>query len=341
MDANQDLGLPPHVPLVRMAFAHWTSHIAFAAARLGIADHLADGPLDAATLAKKTATHAPSLGRFLRTLASMGVLTEDESHRFALTPIGRALRTGAPGAARATILTLAHPSWIAGFSEMLHSLEAGRSAYEKTFGMNIFEWLGKHPDEAALFSETMVGIHGMEPAAVAAAYDFSKCGTIVDVGGASGLLLTTVLGKAPRAKGILFDLPHVVRDVHAGLAASGMKDRVTVEGGSFFERVPKGGDVYLLSHVIHDWPESQCVDILRCCREAMTPGGRILLVEMVLPHGDTPHPGKMLDMMMLVGPGGQERTAEEYAALAKLAGLRMERIVPTESAVAIVELVAG
>ena len=188
-----------------------------------------------------------------------------------------------------------------------------------------------------MFSETMVGFHGAEPPAVAAAYDFSGCNTIVDVGGATGNLLTTILGRYPAARGILYDLPHVVRDASALIRARGLTDRITIEGGSFFEKVPAGGDAYLLSHVIHDWSEEQCLKILGNCRRAMNSSSRLLIIEMVLPPGDAPHPGKMLDMMMLVGPGGQERTEQEYGALLAKAGLRLTRIVPTDSPVSVAE----
>jgi precorrin-6B methylase 2 len=163
--------------------------------------------------------------------------------------------------------------------------------------------------------------------------------TVVDVGGATGHLLATVLDHAPGARGILYDLPHVVRDAPPLVQSRGLADRVAIEGGSFFDHVPSGGDAYLLSHVIHDWSEAQCLTILGHCRRAMKPDSRLLLIEMVLPHGNAPHPGKVLDMMMLVGPGGQERTEEEYRRLLAKAGFRLARVVPTNSAVSIVEAV--
>jgi SAM-dependent methyltransferase len=328
---------PPHAQLIEMGTAHWVSRIVYVAAKLDLADHLDGEPKSAEELAVPTGTHAPSLDRLMRTLAHLGLLSEDGAGRFTLTPLGRALKKGAPGAARATILTLASDWCANGFAELLYSVQTGKSGVEKYLGMPIFDWLGQHPEMASLFSETMVGFHGAEPAAVAAAYDFSRMKTIVDVGGATGNLLTTVLSRAPGARGILYDLPHVVRDAPALIQSRGLADRVTIEAGSFFERVPVGGDAYLLSHVIHDWGEAQCLTILGHCRRAMQPDSRLLLLEMVLPPGNAPHPGKILDMMMLVGPGGQERTEPEYGRLLAQAGFRLTRVVPTESAVSVVE----
>jgi hypothetical protein len=322
-----------------MATAHWVSQIVYVAAKLSLADHLAKGPKSADELAGPTKTHAHSLYRLMRTLANLGNLSEDPTHRFALTPLGDALKTGAPGSARASILTLASDWMSRGFGQLLYSVQTGKSGFEQSLGMPIFDWLRNNPEVASMFSETMIGIHGAEPPAVAAAYDFSGLTTIVDVGGATGNLLTTVLASYPKARGILYDLPHVVRDAPALIQARGLAARITIESGSFFERVPSGGDAYLLSHIIHDWTEDQSLTILGHCRRAMKPGHRLLIIEMVLPAGDTPHPGKILDMMMLVGPGGQERTEQEYGALLGKAGLGLTRVVPTASPVSVLEAV--
>ena len=329
--------MPPHAQLVQLAIAHWMSHIVYVASKLHLADHLALGPKSADELAGPTQTHALSLYRLMRTLASLGIFTEDATHRFALTPLGEALKTGAPGSAHASILTLASEWMSHGWGQLLYSVQTGKGGFEKSLGMPFFDWLAKNPEEASLFSETMIGIHGAEPPAVAAAYDFSGYTTIVDVGGATGNLLTTILGRYPRSHGILYDLAHVVRDAPALIQTRGLADRITIESGSFFEGVPECGDAYLLSHIIHDWTEDQCLTILGHCRRVMNPASRLLIIEMVLPVGDTPHPGKILDMMMLVGPGGQERTEQEYGSLLRKAGLRLTRVVPTASPVSVVE----
>jgi len=330
---------PPHVQLVQMAMGHWVSEIVYLAAELEIADLLASGSRTAEDLAGPTGTTAGPLYRFLRGLANLGILTESPNRRFGLTPLGEALKTGAPGSARASVLTIASDWWANGWRELPYSVRTGKSGFEKALGMPVFDYLAKQPEKASLFSETMIGFHGEEPAAIAAAYDFSGISTLADIGGATGHLLATVLGKNPNMRGILFDLPHVVADAPALLDARGMTDRVKIEKGTFFDRIPEGADAYLLSHIIHDWSEPQCLTILGHCKSAMRQDARLLIVEMVLPEGDEPHPGKMLDLMMLVGPGGQERTVPEYSALLAKSGFRLTKVVPTSTPVSVVEAV--
>ena len=329
---------PPHVQLIQMCTAQWASSAVYAAAELGLADRL-ETPQSAAELAPALDAHVPSLHRLMRALASIGLLTEGEGQRFALTPLGAALKSGAPGAARSTVRTLAGPAFTRAFEDIVHSVKTGRTGFEKAHGAPVFDYFASRPEEASMFSETMVGFHGAEPAAVAAAYDFSAFETVVDVGGATGNMLSAILARHTKPRGVLFDRPHVVRDAPALLRAAGVAERVTIEGGDFFEAVPTGGDAYVLSHILHDWSEEQCLTILRNCRKAMKPTARLLIVEMVLPAGNTPDPGKIFDLVMLVIPGGQERTEAEYAALLGKAGFRLARVVPTESAVGVVEAV--
>ena len=327
---------PPHVQVMQMATGHWVSSVVYAAAEIGIADHLTE-PKSASELAPSLGLHAPTLHRLMRTLASIGLLTERDEQRFALTPLGAALKSDAPGSARATVRTLAGPLMTRPFEHIVSCVQTGETGFVTAFGVPVFGYLSTRPTEAAMFSETMVGIHGTEPPAVAAAYDFSTFDTVVDVGGATGNMLASILTKHAKPRGILFDQPHVVGEAPALLRARGVEARVTVQAGSFFESVPAGGDAYVLSHIIHDWSEEQCLTILGNCRKAMKPTARLLIVEMVLPPGDTPHLGKMLDMVMLVVPGGRERTEAEYAPLLAKAGFRLTRVVPTESAVSVVE----
>jgi hypothetical protein len=331
--------LPPHAQLIQMGTASWVSATVYAAAKLGLADHLAAAPRSAAELAGATRTHAPSLHRLMRTLAGLGILTERDEQQFALTSLGEALKTDAPGSARATLMAFCGPAFWHSWEEIVYSLETGMTGFDKACGMPLFEYLAQHPQEASYFSEAMVGYHGAEPPAVAKAYDFSRLKTIVDVGGATGNMLAAILSQHEAPRGVLYDRPHVVSDAPALLKARGVQARVTVEPGDFFEGVPAGGDAYLLSHIIHDWNEEQCLTILGHCRKVMPPDGRLLIVETVLPAGDTPHQGKVQDIVMLVFPGGQERTEAEYGSLLGRAGFRLNRVVSTESIVSVVEAV--
>jgi SAM-dependent methyltransferase len=331
--------LPPHVQVIQMGSAYWISRVVYAAAKVGLADQLAGGPRSATELAGPMGVHAPSLHRLMRTLASLGILAERDPGRFSLTVLGEALRTGAPGSARATLLTFGSGWFGSAFENIIHSVQTGRTGFQQAQGMPLFDYLAQHHDDASLFSETMVGFHSAEPPAVAAGYDFSRSNTIVDVGGATGAMLAAILTRHPAPRGVLLDRPHVVSDAPALLKAKGVMDRVTILGGDFFQAVPAGGDVYILSHIIHDWSETDALTILGHCRRAMKPDGHLLIVEMVLPSGDVPHPGKLLDMVMLVLAGGQERTEAEYASLLNKAGFRLNRVVPTESPVSVIEAV--
>ena len=333
--ADTTTALPAHVQMIQMGTAYWLSSLVYTAAKIGLADHLANGARSASDLAGVTKTNPRALHRFMRTLASFGILRQHDDDTFALTELGATLKRD--GGAYATVLTLASPWAWQSFGKFQYSLETGKPAIEKVVGMGIFDYLAQHPDEASLFSETMVGIHGAEPPAVAAAYDFSSCGTIVDVGGATGNMLAHILTRHPQPKGVLFDQSHVVSDAPAFLRSRGVADRVSITEGNFFETVPEGGDAYILSHIIHDWTEAQCHTILGNCRRAMKKDAKLLIVEFVLPEGNTPHFGKLVDMVMLTLPGGEERTAQEYRTLLDAAGFTMTRVVPTASDVSVVE----
>ncbi len=339
MSQMQPEAPPPHIQLIQMGTGYWLSRILYYTAKIGLADMLADGPKSAEELAPATGAHAKSLGRMMRTLASVGVLSDEGDGKYGLTPLGEALRDGAPGAARYGILAMSGDWAWKMWEHFEHSMKTGESASFEAHGMGAFDAIARDPELASHFSGAMVCFHGEEPPKVAEAYDFSQFETIADIGGASGNLLGTILARHEGPNGILFDLPHVVGDAPALLEEKGVADRVTIESGSFFDSVPAGADAYIMSHVIHDWSEEQCLTILGNCRDAMKADSKLLLVEMVLPEGDAPHPGKILDMVMLVMPGGEERTAAQYDDLLAKAGLRMTNVIPTASPVSIVEAV--
>ena len=337
-DVRADIAAPPpEAQIAEILLSQLTSRLVHLAAVLKLADLLTEGPRSAEELAALTNTHAPALYRVMRSLASLGFYSEDAEHRFSLLPLGAVLKSGTPSYAAAFVL--GGEITMRGFDEFLYSVQSGKTGFERSFGMPVFDWLSSHPEQASLFNLAMVGFHGMEPPAIAAAYDFSVFQTIADVGGSTGNMLTTILARHPGPQGILFDLPHVVEKAPPLLRERGLADRIRIESGSFFERVPAGADAYILSHVVHDWNHEQCLTILANCRRAMNPTSRLLLAEMVLPEGDAPHPGKMLDMVMLTVAGGEERNSSQYEALLNEAGFRMTRVVPTASPVSLVEAV--
>ena len=337
-DAADPVASAAHAQVVQMAVGHVIAQAMYALAELGIPDLLKDGPRTADEIALATRMHAYATFRLLRDSAGLGFFVETADRRFGLTPLGAALRSDAPAHGRSLVRALVGPLGWGALGESLHSVKTGEAAMQKAFGQSLFDYLADAPEVATQFNEMMIAFHGTEPAAVAAAYTFSGVQTLVDVGGGTGNLLTTILEANPMLRGVLYDLPHVGAEARALIAKKGLSERCAMVEGSFFESVPSGGDVYMMSHVIHDWDEASCVRVLQHCRSAMHDRGRLLLVEMVIPPGSDFHPSKVLDLVMLTfTPGGQERTESEYAALLAKAGLKLTRVVPTASPVSVIE----
>jgi hypothetical protein len=332
-----DAGSSPAV-LLQMMTGYWVSQALYVAAKLGIADLLADGPVDCKDMAAATETHAPSLQRVLRALASVGVFTEVSPGSFALTPLAELLRTETPGSMRALAIMYAEEQYRA-WGELLHSVRTGEMAFDHQFGMGYFEYLAQRPEADRVFNEAMTGWTHQLVGAVVDTYDFSQFETVVDVGGGYGALLAAILRSNPGTRGVLFDLPHVVSSAEELLVAAGVADRCTFAGGDFFAAVPTGGDAFVLSQILHDWDDEHCVAILGQCRRAMPDHSKLLVVELVLPEGDEPFLGKWLDLHMLVLLGGRERTAAEYDALFRAAEFKLARVVPTPPGPSVVEAV--
>jgi hypothetical protein len=327
---------PPEAVITQMIFGKWVAMALSVAAKLRVADALAAGPQDIAELAEKTGTHAPSLFRVLRALASVGVFAEEADGRFRQTPLSEVLRAGVPGSMRAVAdYCGADWSWRP-WGHLLDTVRTGRTAFDEVFGEQAFEYLAKHPEESAVFNEGMTGFSMQESPAVAEAYDFSPFGTVVDVGGGHGHLICTILKKYPGPKGVVFDSAHVAEGATPRIAEAGLAGRCRAEGGDFFRSVP-AGDAYVMKHIIHDWPDDKSTTILRNCRAASNPGAKLVLVEMVIPPGNGPSPGKLLDLEMLVIASGKERTEAEYAELLAGAGWRLTRVVPTKAPTSVIE----
>ena len=328
--------LPPAEHLNRLITGYWNTQAVYVAAKLGIADLLTGGPRSADDLAQSTHVDAPSLYRLLRALASLGLFAEDAAGRFSLTPAAECLRSDIPGSQRALAIMSGEEHYRA-WGELLYSAQTGKTAFDKLYGMPIFDFLSCNLEQSKVFDAAMVGVHGRETAAMTDAYDFSEIAVLADVGGGNGSLLTTVLQKHPAMRGILYDLPGVAERATANLQAAGLADRCRVIGGDFFDSVPAGADAYLLRHIIHDWDDAKATKILENVRDALSNEGRLLVVEGVIPPGNAPSFGKLLDLTMLVIPGGKERTENEYRSLFHAAGFDLTRIIPTKAEVSVIE----
>jgi len=326
--------------MVRMAYGGLVAQAVYVAAKLGVADQLRQGPVGAEDLARRTGAHAPSLYRLLRALAALGVFEQREDGTFSLTPLGATLCSDGPESVRDAVIMAGDPMFHRASGELVHTVRTGEPAFEHVFGASFFEHLGKDPETGAVFNRGMANFSQTENAAIAASYDFSPFGTVVDIGGGRGDFLAEVLKIHAGVRGVLYDLPEVIRDA-TFLDGAELRERSARVAGSFFESVPPGADAYVLKRVLHDWDDETCLGILRRCRQGMPAGGRILVVDAVVPPGGEPDPSKMADLVILVLLHGKERTEAEFRALLATASLRLERVVPTPSALSIIEAAAA
>jgi hypothetical protein len=231
------------------------------------------------------------------------------------------------------------PHWRV-WGQLLHSVQTGERAFDHIYGQGMFEYLAQDPEAAALFNDTMIALTTEVAPAVADAYDFSRFGTIVDVGGGQGHMLVPILRSNPALRAVLFDLPHVVESARKLLTEAGFGDRCELVSGNFFESVPSGGDAYLLKHVIHDWDDERSLTILATCRRAMATSSRLLLVERDLPTDNREAlPAALSDLSMMLQLGGGERTVEEYRSLLTAAGFALTRVIPTPHGESVIEAV--
>jgi O-methyltransferase/methyltransferase family protein len=293
--------------------AHQLSQAICVAAELGIADLLADGARTSDDLADATETNADALYRLLRTLASCGVLREEEGRLFALTKLGMPLRSDAPDSVAAVAAHVGRPYIREAWSALAEAVRTGENAFRLAHGMSAWEYRAQHPDDNAAFDRYIGAITRRGARALLDAYDFGRFRTIVDVGGGNGTLLAALHAEHPEVRGILFDQPHVIAGVDP-------RDGLDLVSGNFFESVPGGGDAYVLKWILHDWEDTEAIAILRNIRLT---GGTILVIErLVAPPNEGPET-KLTDLLMLVGPGGRERTLEQYRTLFEAGGYRL------------------
>jgi SAM-dependent methyltransferase len=324
--------------LRRLITGFHSTYLIYVVAELGIADLLEDGPKSSAELAAHVSTDPDALHRVLRGLAQFGVLGILEDGRFELTDLGDALRTDAPNSLRPVARLWGGPLVQRPFGGLLNAVQTGQPAFPQVFGQPLFDYLAAHPAEAAIFNQGMVGMTSQFVDSVLSDYDFSEMRTVADVGGGNGALILAILQAHPGLSGIVVDLPHVREGVQRAIAAAGLAERCRFVAGDFFEAVPDGADAYLLKSILHDWDDPKSLTILRNCRRAMQPHGKLLVIERLLPPGNQlALDPVMKDIEMLVMLGSRERTEAEYRALFEQAGFRMDQSIPLQGGTHLLE----
>ena len=305
-------------------------------AKLGIPDHLEAGPKTAEELSGPVGANADALYRFLRAAASVGLTAEGADGKFSQTPMSEVLRSNARPSLRGFAimggLEVISRTW----DRLEYSVRTGKPAVEEIYGKPVFEYLQEHPQDAQIFNEGMTAISTIDSPPVADAYSFAGIHSLVDVAGGHGLLLATILQRNPQLKGALYEIPSVIEGARQGPLAP-LMDRCTLLTGDMFTSMPAGYDAYIMKHIIHDWPDDVCVKILTGCRKGVNPGGKLLVADSVIQPGNDPDFGKILDLEMLLLPGGRERTEQQFRDLFAASGWRLHRVIPTASPVSIVE----
>jgi len=326
--------LPLPAQLMKFIVGRWISKPIYVAAELGIADMLAEGPKSVEELAQASQSHAPSLYRMMRALASVDIFFETEAKRFELTPLAEYLKTGA----MRSIALMFNSDWSdKAWGYFLDSVKTGITAFEKAHGMSVSDWLEKNPQAAEVFNEANAIKAGSSHRAIVDVYDFSGIHTLTDVGGGLGALMAEILITNPLMAGIVADIPSVIQKTRKMIQTRGIEDRCQAVECNFFKNIPSGSDAYLMSNILHDWPDEQCRIILTNCHRAMQTESKLLVVEMVITPGNEPSDAKLLDLEMLVITGGRERTEAEFNNLFVSSGFKLSRIILTKESVCIIE----
>jgi len=313
------------------------------ATKLRIADQLASGPKTVAELAKASGVNEDRLYRTLRAIATVGIFREEDGRRFANTPASEFLIEGRPGNVRDLVMWTSDPFHMHVYEEMLHSVKTGELAIEKVYGKPAFEVFADPAmkEESEVFNNAMTSISQMVMPAVLEAYDFTGIGTLVDVAGGHGFVLSSILQKYSAMRGVLFDMEHVIAGAAPLLKRMGVESRVQAATGDFFKSVPAGGDAYIMKHIIHDWDDDKAGVILSNIHKQLKSGGKVILIEAVIAPGNEPHFAKWIDIEMFMMPGGRERTEAEFAELFRNNGFKLSKVVPTKSPLSAVEAVKG
>ena len=328
--------MPPHAALMQMLTGKWVSSAISTAATIGIADHLEAGPKTASELAALTKTNPSALYRLLRALAGFGIFQEGEGQVFSQTPLSEPLRTSAKPGLRNMAMMFIDDWHVDAWKELQWTVETGRPAPYKLYGMGGFDYFVKHPEKAVNFNNAMSDLSQAEAPAIAGSYHFSGFKHIVDIGGGLGTLLAAILERNPSLRGTVYDLPYVIDQARTGPILAPFSSRCQCVGGSFFEAVPPS-DAIIMKHIIHDWDDEKAQLILSNCRKAIDPQGKLLVVDQVVGPPNVPELAKVMDLEMLVAPGGLERTEDQWTRLFTAAGFKLTQIIATPGPQKIIE----
>ncbi len=337
--AQPQLQTPPaHVGILQLMTGAYVAGAVSCLAQLGIPDLIEAAPKSAEELARQIGADSQALYRLMRSTACVGVLSEGPDGKFSQTPMSKVLRSNATPSLRAFAIMGGREWHGRGWSHLEYCVRTGRQALDQIYGAPIFEFLKQHPEEAQIFNDAMTELTMIDGPAVAEAYNFEGIRSIVDVGGGHGLLLATILERNPHLRGTLYEVPHVVEGARNG-PLNRVMERCTLASGDMLSSVPAGADAYIMKHIIHDWPDERCIQILKACRKGVNAGGRLLVVDSVIQPGNEFSPAKFLDLQMLIFPSGCERTEKQFRDLVAAAGWQLSRIIPTAASDSIVEAV--
>ena len=320
---------PPELFLIQLGFAPLITQALYVAAKLNIADLLNEKPRPISELAGATKQNERALYRVMRSLASVGVFKESEGKVFAQNQNSEPLRSDVRNSVRNGLIFMGEDWHWRVWGDLAYSVETGKPAWGRIHGAEVFDYFAGRPQQQEIFNRAMTDMSASTAPAIVEAYDFSEIETIADIAGGHGYLLSQILKANPHLKGVLFDVFTVIDGASELLEQQGVASRVTKVAGNFFESIPVEADAYLMKHIIHDWDDARSTWILRNIHEASKPNVKVLIVESVVPEGNNEHLSKLMDLEMLVSPGGVERTAEEYRQLLENAGFKLTRIIPT------------
>lgn len=328
--------LPSDHQMMQFILGKWISKPIYVAAKLGIADILTVKDTQINDLAKQTGASPSGLYRMMRALAGVGIFKEIKGRIFSNTPLSECLKENRLKSAALFFESAWHNRL---WDELLYSVQSEKSASDKVFGKPIFEWLAGNPEEAEHFHQANAIKASSSHKIIADVYDFEGVRTLMDVGGGYGNLMIEILKVYPHINGIIAELPNMIPKICQFIKINQLESQVKAVECDFLKTIPGGCDAYLMSHILHDWPDEECITILKNCRKVISKNGKLLIIESIIPSGNEFSIAKLLDLEVLLMGGGRERTVEEFNKLFQNSGFKLSSILPTDESVSIIECV--